>query len=146
MGTPYSKIYDTFCAQITSDEWEHWEDWQRQEDWRQLMNAAIAWFKFPRIPLIPVDALQSFTEQLGNSEIQVIVAYMKYTWVERMVIDGNNLRPYYSEVDFSPAAMLDKFQKQQEAQLKSAKMLESSYYRSVNGKPYNYGNLAGGGK
>lgn len=146
MGTPYEVIYDTFCAQITTDEWEHWEEWQRQEDWKQLMMAAISWFKFPRISLETVDILNSFKENLTNDEIQVIIAFMKSSWIDRVVLDGENLKPYYAESDFSPSAMLDKFQKQQSIQLKIAKQLEAKYYRSVNGKPFAYSKLAGGGQ
>ncbi len=140
--TPYENIYDAFLSQIQEDEWLEWSDWEREEDWKQLLSAAIPWFKFPRISLEMNN--EGFEEQLSNIEIQILVAYMKYIWLERVVLSWENLRPLYSERDFSPATMLDKFRQQVEQQLKIAKELEARYYRSVDGKPYSYSDLAGG--
>ncbi len=140
--TFYEDIYNAFLSQIQDDEWGTWEAWEREEDWKQLLFAAIPWFKFPRVSLDPGE--DGFSSTLSNTEIQILVAFMKYIWLERMVLSWENLRPLYSERDFSPATMLDKFRKQQENQLKIATKLESVYYRSVDGKPFPYSQLAGG--
>lgn len=140
--TFYEDIYDAFLAQINDDEWSSWEEWEREEDWKQLLMAAIPWFKFPRVSLEPLE--DGFNASLSNTEIQILVAFMKYIWLERMILSWENLRPLYSERDFSPATMLDKFRQQQENQLKVAKQLEATYYRSIDGKPFPFSRLAGG--
>ena len=48
----------------------------------------------------------------------------------------------YDEADFSQANLIDKLQKLLEAERKNAKEMESIYYRSRNGKPFNFGKLA----
>ena len=48
----------------------------------------------------------------------------------------------YDEKDFSQANLLDKFIKLQEREEQKAKRLEAVYYRSINGKPFSYRNLA----
>lgn len=140
--TPYENIYNAFLAQIQEDEWQEWNDWEREEDWFQLLSAAVSWFKFPRTSLKMEE--EGLEGDLSNIEIQILVAYMKHTWLERVVLSWENLRPLYSERDFSPATMLDKFRQQVEHQLKIAKELEARYYRSVDGSPYSYSNLSGG--
>lgn len=140
--TFYEDIYNAFLAQIQDDEWATWGEWEREEDWKQLLYAAIPWFKFPRVDLTLGD--NSFNAQLSNTEIQILVAFMKYIWLERVILSWENIRPLYSERDFSPATMLDKFRQQQENQLKVAKQLEATYYRSIDGKPFSFSRLAGG--
>lgn len=140
--TPFQSIYDAFLSQIQDDEWVTWEDWEREEDWKQLLSAALPWFKFPRVSLEINE--EGFIDSLTNAEIQILVAFMKYIWLERMVLSWENLRPLYSERDFSPATMLDKFRNQQENQLKAARKLEATYYRSIKGAPYPFSRLAGG--
>lgn len=144
--TSYQVVYDAFLAQISDDEWANWEDWERQEDWKQLLYAATPWFKFPRIPLTLSDDgfVETIDPNKDNNEIQVIVAYMKFIWLSRIIDDTKNLQTLYSERDFSPAQMLKEFKGKQDTQLKFAKMLESTYYRSIGGKPYPFSNLAGG--
>lgn len=61
--TPYNKIYDAFLARILEDEWEHWLIEEAQADWYQLMEAALPWFKFPRVSLDRDDS--GFSEDLG---------------------------------------------------------------------------------
>lgn len=140
--TAYQTIYDAFLSQVQDDEWTTWEQWEREEDWKQLLSAALPWFKFPRFSLEMGE--EGFIDTLSNVEIQIIAAFMKYIWVERMILSWENMRPLYSERDFSPASMLDKFRQQQENQLKAARKLESIYYRSIDGKPFSYSRLAGG--
>lgn len=157
--TPLQKIYDAFLAQVQDDEWGSWEEWERQEDWYQLLLAAIVWFKFPRIPLTiteeEIDAIEVdeeiiitynrfFNNELTNAEIQVIVAFMRAAWLERIVLSWENLRPLYSERDFSPANMLREFSTKTDAQFKLARRLEATYYRTIDGQPFKFRNLSGG--
>ena len=45
--TPFSKVYDAFHSRILEDEWYQWMYEEAEQDWRQIMENAITWFKFP---------------------------------------------------------------------------------------------------
>ena len=49
--TQYSVVYDAFLARILEDEWEDWQLEEAKADWRQILEAALYWFKFPRVSL-----------------------------------------------------------------------------------------------
>ena len=49
--TPFSKVYTAFLARILEDEWQQWMYDEAEQDWRQLMENALTWFKFPRVSL-----------------------------------------------------------------------------------------------
>ena len=68
---------------------------------------------------------------------------MKAQWYDRVVDSWENLRPYYTERDFSPGKMLGEFRGRASEQLTKAKQLEAIYYRSIGGKPFDYTQLAG---
>ena len=140
--TPFSKVYDAFLSRILEDEWEHWMIEEAQQDWRQIMENAISWFKFPRISLERND--EGFVNELGNEEVQIIADYMKCEWLNRCILTWENVKPLYEERDFSPANWLEKLNTTLEAQEKKARWRESVYYRSVNGKPFDFSRLAGG--
>ena len=140
--TPYSEVYTAFLSRILEDEWEHWMMQEAEQDWRQIMENAITWFKFPRVSLERND--EGFVNELGAEEIQVIADYMKCEWLNRCILTWENVKPLYEERDFSPANWLEKLNATLEAQEKKAKWRESVYYRSRSGKPFNFSCLAGG--
>lgn len=49
--TPYSTIYAAFLAKQTDDEWENWTIYEIEKDFRQMLESAIPYFKFPRCSL-----------------------------------------------------------------------------------------------
>lgn len=138
--TPYSKVYDAFLARILEDEWEHWMMEEAEADWYQLMEAALPWFKFPRVSLEHNE--EGFSEDLGMEEIQIIANFMKVEWLNRSIMTWENVKPLYSERDFSQANLLDKLNKMLEFEKKKAAELESIYYRSRKGKPFDFSRLA----
>lgn len=138
--TPYNKVYDAFLARILEDEWENWLIEEAQSDWRQIMEAAIPWFKFPRVSL-EHDA-SGFSEDLGQAEIQIIANFMKVEWLNRCVMTWENVKPMYTERDFSQANLLDKLQSLLEFEKGKAAELEAIYYRSRKGKPFDFSKLA----
>lgn len=143
--TPVQKLYDAFFVLLESDEWDLWEETAVEEDLYQLYLAAIPWFKFPRCSLETDVALENFAdEEITNTEIQIIAQFMKFIWFGRLVDSWENLRPFYTERDFSPAKMLSEFSSKQERQKKTALDLERVYYRSIKGTPFDYTKLAGG--
>ena len=140
--TPFSKIYEAFLSRILEDEWQQWMIEEAEQDWRQILENAISWFKFPRISLERDET--GFLEELGSSEIQVLADFMKVEWLNRCIMTWENVKPLYEERDFSQANLLDKLNITLETERKKAERRESIYYRSRNGKPYDFSRLAGG--
>jgi hypothetical protein len=68
---------------------------------------------------------------------------MKVEWLNRCIMTWENVKPLYEERDFSQANLLDKLKAALEFEEKKAKTRESTYYRSRNGKPFEYSRLAG---
>lgn len=141
MGTPFQAVYDAFTAKILEDEWYTWDDMMVEADMRAILESAIPYFKFPRTALTRTDS--SFDNTLTSVEIQILATYMKVEWLNRTILTWKNLKPLYSEQDFSQANLIDKFTKLLQETKKGAKELESIYYRSVEGAPYRYRNWAG---
>ena len=134
-------VYDAFLAKVLEDEWNNWTDRENELDWRALLDAAIPYFKFPRVSLeIEGDC---FVDDLSNEEIQLLATYMKCEWLNREILTWENVKPLYTERDFSQANLIDKLVKLQEREEYKARKLERIYYRSRKGKPFAYRKLAG---
>ena len=140
--TPFSKVYEAFLSRILEDEWQQWMIEEAEQDWRQIMENAITWFRFPRISLERTE--EGFVSELSQAEIQVIADFMKCEWLNRCIMTWENVKPLYEERDFSQANLLDKLSGALEQERKQAKERESIYYRARNGKPFDYSRLAGG--
>lgn len=138
--TPYGKVYEAFLARILEDEWDTWLIEEAEQDWRLILEAALPWFKFPRVSLERND--EGFSEALGAEEIQIIANYMKCEWLNRCILTWENIKPLYTEKDFSQANLLDKLQKTLEGERESAKEMEAIYYRSRKGRPFSFSSLA----
>ena len=67
---------------------------------------------------------------------------MKCEWLNRCIMTWENVKPLYVERDFSQANLLDKLQKMLESEIMRAEKMESIYYRSRKGKPFQYSKLA----
>ena len=140
--TPFTKVYEAFLSRILEDEWEHWQIEEAMQDWHQIMINALTWFKFPRTSLEINE--EGFINDLSNEEIQIIADFMKCEWLNRCIMTWENVKPLYEERDFSQANLLDKLESALETERKQAEKRESIYYRSRNGKPFDYSKLAGG--
>ena len=138
--TSYDKVYDAFHARILEDEWENWLIEEAEMDWRQILEMALPHFRFPRVDLTHDD--EGFSGDLGPEEIQIIANFMKCEWLNRCIMTWENVKPLYVERDFSQANLLDKLQNMLESELARAEKMESIYYRSRKGKPFNYSKLA----
>jgi hypothetical protein len=139
--TSYSQVYDAFMARILEDDWN--DTWTREEveaDQRLILEAALPWFKFPRVSLEHDDT--GFSGDLGQKEIQIIANFMKCEWLDRCIMTWENVKPLYVERDFSQGNLIDKLKQLLEFEKKKAQEAESIYYRSRNGKPFNFGKLA----
>lgn len=144
MGTPFQAIYDSFLARISSDEWVLPDEmYIAQRDWFEFLKMAIFRFRFPRKSLEYDVEQMAFNEELDDAEIQVLAIYMKHEWVKRCVASWEEIRMLYSNKDFSQANHLDKLIKlSDQLELECAKSA-ATYYRSINGRPYDYTKLAG---
>ena len=139
--TPYTKVYEAFLARILEDEWENWLVEEAEEDWKQLLDMAIPHFKFPRVSLEQND--EGFSGDLGVEEIQILANFMKVEWLNRCIMTWENVKPLYVERDFSQANLLDKLNAMLKNELANAEKMESIYYRSRSGKPFDFTKLAG---
>ena len=144
--TQLQVVYDAFLGKMLEDEWMNWDLEDIEADWRVLLNAALPWFKFPRVSLNIVvdeeDDEEKFEADLSNEEIQIIATYMKCEWLNRTILTWENVKPLYEERDFSQANLLDKFNEMLAAEKKNAARLEAVYYRSIKRKPFEYRQMA----
>lgn len=139
--TPYFKVYEAFLARILEDEWQDWLIEEAEADWRQILEAALPWFKFPRVSLEHDE--NGFVDDLSHQEIQIIANYMKCEWLNRCLLTWENVKPLYQERDFSQANLIDKLGDAIKQERSNALAMESIYYRSRDGKPFNYSSMAG---
>lgn len=139
--TPYKVVYDACLAKILEDEYGDWTPEEIGLDLQQLLNAAVPRFKFPRVSLEMEE--EGFSGDLTNSEIQILATYMKCEWLDRSILTWENVKPLYVERDFSPGNLIDKLKNLLESERKEALRLESIYYRSRKGKPFDFSKLAG---
>ena len=138
--TPYTKVYEAFLARILEDEWENWLVDEAMADWKQILHMAIPHFKFPRVSLEQND--EGFSGDLGVEEIQILANFMKVEWLNRCIMTWENVKPLYVERDFSQANLLDKLNAMLKSEQANAEKMESIYYRSRKGKPFDFSKLA----
>ena len=138
--TPYTKVYEAFLARILEDEWDNWLIEEALADWKQILNMAVPHFKFPRVSLEQTDC--GFCGELGVEEIQILANFMKVEWLNRCIMTWENVKPLYTEKDFSQANLLDKLNAMLNSERANAEKMESIYYRSRKGKPFDFSKLA----
>lgn len=139
MATPLQTIYDAFLAKVEADDWtltEMTEEGPSKDllkDWGMILDAAIVQFRYPRVSLDYEG--DSFKEDLGNDEIQVLTNLMKLEWIRRCIATWDNIRQLYSDKDFSQANFLDKLNKTGEQVRDECRLLLDRYGRAENYKP-----------
>ena len=138
--TPYTKVYEAFLARILEDEWDKWLIDEAEADWRQILDMAVPHFKFPRVSLEQTD--DGFSGDLGVEEIQILANFMKVEWLNRCIMTWENVKPLYVERDFSQANLLDKLNAMIANERTNAEKMESIYYRSRKGRPFDFSKLA----
>ena len=134
-------VYNAFLPKMLEDEWLNWTNYEREKDWRSLLDAAIPYFKFPRVSL-EIDGDTFVDENISNEEIQILATYMKCEWLNRTILTWENVKPLYVERDFSQANLIDKLKQLLEREEYKALKLERIYYRSRKGKSFTYSELA----
>ena len=140
--TSVQAVYDAFLSKMLEDEWLNWTEDEIEMDWRSLLDAAIPFFKFPRVSL-EIDEEGNFVdENISNAEVQILATYMKCEWLNRTILTWENVKPLYVERDFSQANLIDKLKALLEREEYKALKLERVYYRSRKGQPFDYKKLA----
>lgn len=143
--TSFEKVYKAFLGKVTEDDWEDPTLLESYEDlWRDYLLSAISYFKFPRIGLDLDENETYFINDLTTAEIQILADYMKVEWLQANINTWEKIKTDYGEKDFSQANLLDKLDKTLKTAIDRALRRERNYYRSINGKPYDYSQLAGG--
>ena len=135
-------VYEAFLSKMLEDEWLNWTDEEREEDWRSLLDAAIPYFKFPRVSL-EIEEDYFVDENFSNEEVQILATYMKCEWLNRTILTWENVKPLYVERDFSQANLIDKLKQLLDREEYKALKLERIYYRSRKGRSFEYSKLAG---
>lgn len=141
MASVYN-VYDAFFSKMLEDEWLNWTEEEIEQDLRSLLDAAIPFFKFPRVSL-EIDDSGNFVDSVTNDEIQILATYMKCEWLNRTILTWENVKPLYIERDFSQANLIDKLHSLLDREEYKALKLERIYYRSIEDKPWDYTALAG---
>ena len=155
--TPIETVYEAFLAKINDDEWVYWSENDTKRDLKQIFDAALPLFKFPKKDMTleresitenvedkeVVYYNYNFVSDLSNDEIQILACYMKCEWLNRSILTWERIKPQYEERDFSEANMLDKLYSALESEQREAKKREAIYYRAINRKPFDYTKLEG---
>ena len=143
-------VYDAFLSKVNEDDWAQCRskedlEWFLQ-DWKSILDSARPYFKFPRCDLkIDLEKQCFIDEKMGSEEVQVLAVYMKQEWLKRTIDSWENIKTQYEESDFSQANLLKTFIELREVVKSEAKEIQSTYYRSIDNKPFKYRRLAGGG-
>lgn len=142
-------VYDAFLSRVNEDDWANCYSEEDLKwfirDWRAFLDNAISYFKFPHCSLDIDEENQTFVDaNMTMQEVNVLATYMKQEWLKRTIDSWENIKTQYEEKDFSQANLLKTFILLKDQVIEEAKLAESIYYRSLNKKPFNYRNLAGG--
>lgn len=117
-------------------------DKQIADEMISLAKRAINTFKFPKVALDytyveqPDSAVLPlryyFSETVGDPELYIIVAWMKFYWCDFMVSNADNYQNIYFDNNisaFSPGNVLHNYLSAKQKYYDEAHNLESMYYR-----------------
>lgn len=150
MGTPFKVVNEAFLGRIEQDEWSLTTDLaDLKRDWLELMKMAIARFMFPKISLEYDEESECFVEELGQGEIQFLAVLMKNEWLKRCLATWRVIQQQYHTKDFeflSQANHMAKLINLVELSNREVLNMTNVYSRMQNHSPFNWSQLAGGGK
>lgn len=150
MGTPFKVVNEAFLGRIEQDEWSLTTDLaDLKRDWFELMKMAIARFMFPKISLEYDEESECFVEELGQGEIQFLAVLMKNEWLKRCLATWRVIQQQYHTKDFeflSQANHMAKLIDLVELSNREVLNMTNVYSRMQNHSPFNWSQLAGGGK
>lgn len=100
--TPYSLIFKKFLHALKYDPiYAELDIEVTEEDLLFLMDRAIVNFEYPKVNLKDKDdASQTFNNELGFDEIEILVVLMAVEWSRRQVYDVELSRPSMTPQEF----------------------------------------------
>lgn len=142
--TSLEEIYDIFLHKVEDDDWDdpsNLEDYKAH--WHEYLEAALGYFKFPRVSLELNEEGTGFASTLSTAEKHIIADYMKVEWLQGNINTWEKIKTDYSEADFSQANLLKQLDTTFKTAIERAQRREKNYYRSINGKVFPYRDMAG---
>ena len=148
MGTPFSTVYGLFLSKIKDYELAELDDLALTTDMHFLLISSIPYFIRCRKDVRSLDEVsQSFVDDLGIDEINLLATLMKREWFKRGIYDTDVIKQKYAESDFeykSQAAHLNALSKTLAVNTdREVKNLFSLYSRGNNDEPFDYSQLVG---
>lgn len=99
--TPYEKVYKVFLNKIDDPMYATLDIEVLEDDMNMLLDDAILNFEFPKVDLREKDdAAQTFSNELGFDEIQILGHLMVHGWLRRQLRDVDLLRQTMSPTEF----------------------------------------------
>ena len=101
MATLYEKINKKFLSKVTDDLYVTLTEEDAKEDMLNIMESALALFKYPKVDVDDRDDdTEEFTDDLNTKEINIIAECMKFEWIQRQINDLRVIRISYTDKDF----------------------------------------------
>lgn len=146
----FDSLYSQFLSSISSFTLTELRDDEIQAELFNLAQRAIASFKFPRVSL-EYELNQStqihyFTDEVGQKEFNVLLAYMKVYWIEFQLNHEQRFQNQYYDSTvrtFSAANLLAQLNRLYENFVLQAKRAEYNYGRVDREGRANLGNVNG---
>lgn len=124
--TRLSDVYDVFFSKVTDDLYLEltYEDTVAMV--KELLDNALPWFEFPRIPLtyslhevevidgngfVTSESIYAFDNKLTTEEINIIATYMAVEWISQQLASIELVRMKYSGSDFKFTSQANHIQK-----------------------------------
>jgi hypothetical protein len=147
MGTPYSKVFNSFLGKITDYTYESYTNEELGGDLTSLLNSSIVEFEYPKVDIRDKnDDEQMFNIDLRIDEIEIISFLMVERWIERQVNNIELIKQRFSNKDFtytSQANHLEALYKNQERLQKKVAILKTKYSYRQTGTHYNKPDYSG---
>lgn len=142
-------LFPSMLATIRGERYLLLSDNQIYDELVELAKRAITAFKFPKQSLEydkTEDTTDNFgykyyfiNDNIGNAEIQVLVAWMKVFWIDNLILNADNFNNLYHDSNisaYSPGNLMSNYIKTQNSYKADAKALEQNYYRvDIDGSP-----------
>lgn len=139
----YTKIYRIFLEKIKDYDLLYLMPEDSLEEYLEdVMELAIARFKYPRVPLTRDSGIKYFTEGITMAEVDMITFHMVSIWLERIVYALDHLDPAHQDKDYKKkwGKVLETF----EMNKRMKRHMEGEYSKHDGSGKSNFAKLVGG--
>lgn len=147
MGTPYSRVYNSFLSKVTDYLYGSFTEEELTQDLTNLLDASIVEFEYPKINIRDKNnENQLFNANLSYDEIEIISYLMVERWLERQINDIQLIKQRFSNKDFqftSQANHLIALMKNQERLQKKIVQLKRKYSYRKTSDQHNVADFSG---